>query len=88
MTETLRNRDDDDEIEVLDLVHFKLTSIQTAQPKSLWIPFLQLVEDHIYACHELLSFARNHANYQESQQWRDWAYRLDIILPEIGRYDW
>jgi len=80
--------DDEEEIEVLDEVRQKLSSLRAAQSKSPWIPFLQLVEDHIYCCHELLSYARNHADYTQSQQWRDWAHRLDTILPEIGRYDW
>jgi len=80
--------DDEEEIEVLDEVRQKLSSLRAAQSKSSWIPLLQLIEDHIYCCHELLSYARNHADYTQSQQWRDWAHRLDTILPEIGRYDW
>lgn len=87
MAETLRNSDDDD-IEVLDEVRLRIARLEARQSKSNSLPFLRLIEDHIYACHELLSYARNHANYKESQQWRDWAHRLDTILPEIRRYDW
>jgi len=92
MAETLRNRDDDN-IEVLNEVRRWIDLSVKSHPyppvdTRTTSALLRLVEDHIYACHELLSFARNHANYQESQQWRDWAHRLDTILPEIGRYDW
>lgn len=78
--------DDEEEIEVLDEVRHKLSALRAGQSKSSWIPLLQLIEDHIDACHELLAYARNHADYTQSQQWRDWAHRLDTILPEIRRY--
>ena len=92
MAETLRNRDDDN-IEVLNEVRRWIDLSVKSHPyppvdTRTTSALLRLVEDHIYACHELLSFARNDANYQQSQQWRDWAHRLDTILPEIGRYDW
>jgi hypothetical protein len=79
---------DDDGFEVLDEVRLHISRLEARQSKSGWLPFLHMIEDHIYACHEMLAFARDNANYQESQQWRDWANRLDIILPEIRRYDW
>lgn len=84
MTETLRNSNDD--IEVLDQVREWVDVYQQTHPHAPFTALLRLVEDHIDACHELLSYARNHANYTESQQWRDWAHRLDIILPEIRRH--
>lgn len=85
MAETLRNSDDDD-VEVLEEVRRLIDHYEAIDRHAPISACLRLVEDHIDACHELLAYARNHADYTQSQQWRDWAHRLDIILPEIRRH--
>jgi len=47
---------------------------------------LERLEKELSECYELLAFARNHANYSQSQQWRDWAHRLDQLIPDVGPY--
>lgn len=69
--------------ELRDLVIIRRASASRTEPLTL---FLERLEKELSECYELLAFARNHANYSQSQQWRDWAHRLDHLIPDVGPY--
>ena len=69
--------------ELRDLVTIRRASASRTHSDTL---LLERLEKELSECYELLAFARNHANYSQSQQWRDWAHRLDQLIPDVGPY--